>query len=72
LEQPMLNCAFSSAILEHALNGNWWYQKYAPGNTTLERLETEAREAQRGLWADPHQLPPWETQGMCEARRGVP
>lgn len=22
----------------------WWYQKYAPGSTTLERLEVEARE----------------------------
>ena len=21
----------------------WWYQKYAPGSTTLERLEVEAR-----------------------------
>ena len=38
----------------------WWYRKYAPGNTTLERLETEAREATRGLWADPHPVPPWE------------
>ena len=38
----------------------WWYRKYALGDTTLERLETEAREAQRGLWADPHPVPPWE------------
>jgi micrococcal nuclease len=22
----------------------WWYRKYAPGSTTLERLEAEARE----------------------------
>jgi hypothetical protein len=22
----------------------WWYRMYAPGNTTLERLEVEARE----------------------------
>ena len=22
----------------------WWYRKYAPGSTTLERLEVEARE----------------------------
>ena len=38
----------------------WWYRKYAPGDATLERLETEAREAQRGLWADPQPVPPWE------------
>ena len=38
----------------------WWYRKYAPGNAELETLESEAREAQRGLWADPHPVPPWE------------
>ena len=38
----------------------WWYRKYAPGNTTLERLEAEARESRMGLWADPHPVPPWE------------
>ena len=38
----------------------WWYRKYAPGDTVLQRLEMEAREAQRGLWADPQPLPPWE------------
>ena len=27
-----------------------WYRKYAPGDITLEQLETEAREAKRGLW----------------------
>ena len=38
----------------------WWYRKYAPVNTTLERLEAEARESRMGLWADPHPVPPWE------------
>jgi endonuclease YncB( thermonuclease family) len=38
----------------------WWYRKYAPGNTTLEGLENEAREAREGLWADPQPVPPWE------------
>ncbi len=38
----------------------WWYQKYAPGNTTLQRLEAEARESKMGLWVDPHPVPPWE------------
>ena len=27
----------------------WWYRKYAPGNTMLDGLEGEAREARRGL-----------------------
>ena len=37
----------------------WWYRKYAPGNTVLEGLEKEAREARKGLWADPLPIPPW-------------
>ena len=38
----------------------WWYRKYAPDDTVLEGFETEAREAKRGLWRDPHPVPPWE------------
>ncbi len=38
----------------------WWYHRYAPDDETLAQLEREAREAQRGLWADPHAVPPWE------------
>ena len=38
----------------------WWYRKYAPGDTVLEWLENEAREAKKGLWADPQPVPPWE------------
>ena len=38
----------------------WWYRKYAPGNTVLERLETDEKEARKGLWADLHPVPPWE------------
>ena len=36
----------------------WWYRKYAPGNTELERLEREAREGKKGLWVDPAPNPP--------------
>lgn len=38
----------------------WWYRKYAPNDTELENLETEAREAKRGLWNDPAPIPPWD------------
>ena len=38
----------------------WWYRKYAPGDTVLEGLEKEARGAKKGLWGDPHPVPPWE------------
>ncbi|HSL03095.1 MAG TPA: thermonuclease family protein [Nitrospiraceae bacterium] len=38
----------------------WWYRRYAPGDIVLEKQEREAREAKRGLWVDPHPVPPWE------------
>jgi micrococcal nuclease len=38
----------------------WWYRKYAPGDTVLEGLENDAREAKKGLWAEPQPVPPWE------------
>ena len=38
----------------------WWYQKYAPGDTVLEGLEKAAREERKGLWVEPHPVPPWE------------
>jgi endonuclease YncB( thermonuclease family) len=37
----------------------WWYRKYAPGDTVLEGLEKDAREAKKGLWVDPAPIPPW-------------
>ena len=36
----------------------WWCRKYAPGDTVLEGLEKEAREARKGVWADPQPVPP--------------
>ena len=56
--------------LNHALVKDgwcWWYRKYAPKNGELERLETEAREAKKGLWVDPAPIPPWVHR---KARRG--
>lgn len=46
----------------------WWYRHYAPANTTLAQLEAEARAKQRGLWADPHPIPPWEWRKKRSAR----
>jgi endonuclease YncB( thermonuclease family) len=37
----------------------WWYRKYAPDNTELERLEQDARDAKKGLWVDSEPMPPW-------------
>jgi endonuclease YncB( thermonuclease family) len=38
----------------------WWYRKYAPRDTVLEGLETEARAGRKSLWVDPAPIPPWE------------
>jgi len=38
----------------------WWCRKYAPSDVVLEGLEQEAREARKGLWADPQPVPAWE------------
>lgn len=38
----------------------WWCRKYAPGDMVLGGLEIEARESRKGLWVDPHPVPPWE------------
>ena len=36
-----------------------WYHPYAPHDSTLARLEEDARGKKRGLWADPNPVPPW-------------
>ena len=37
----------------------WWYQKYAPADAELARLEALARAAQIGLWSQPNPVAPW-------------
>jgi hypothetical protein len=49
----------------------WAYRQYLR-DTTLLTLEKEAREAQRGLWVDPHPMPPWEYRHGGQGKfRGV-
>jgi endonuclease YncB( thermonuclease family) len=38
----------------------WWFKRYAPNDPTLEGLESQAREAKRGLWVLRDPVPPWE------------
>ena len=44
----------------------WWYRKYAPRETELEQLESEAREQRRGLWEAANPMPPWEWRKQRE------
>lgn len=37
----------------------WVYRQYARDKSLLT-IEQEAKEARRGLWSDPHPMPPWE------------
>lgn len=37
----------------------WWFRKYSK-DLRLGELERQARVAKRGLWAEPHPVPPWE------------
>ena len=37
----------------------WHYVRYST-DSTLVRLESEARASRRGLWADARPVPPWE------------
>jgi endonuclease YncB( thermonuclease family) len=43
-----------------------WYRKYAPKDKELEALESEAREAKRGLWVDPDPVPTWDYRALRE------
>ncbi len=46
----------------------WMYRRYTT-DQSLSDLEEEARVARRGLWADPHAVPPWEWRMMRKRYR---
>ncbi len=46
----------------------WMYRRYTH-DQSLSDLEEEARVARRGLWADPHAVPPWEWRVMRKRYR---
>jgi endonuclease YncB( thermonuclease family) len=45
----------------------WWFRRYAPKDRTLEKLESEAREARQGLWVGANPVPPWEFRASRRA-----
>jgi endonuclease YncB( thermonuclease family) len=53
-------CAPEDANAHQVLQGMAWaYRQYLKDQTLLE-FEEDARTNRRGLWADPHPIPPWE------------
>ena len=38
----------------------WWYRDYAKADKALQKAESEARRARRGLWSQPRPIAPWE------------
>lgn len=38
----------------------WWYERYAPDDRQLRRLQGQARSSDRGLWSRPGPVPPWD------------
>ena len=37
-----------------------WFRRYAPRNSVLEKMESEAREGRRGRWSFGDPMLPWE------------
>lgn len=48
----------------------WWDRRRAGSDDRLRRLERRARAAERGLWAEPNPVPPWEWRARKESERG--
>ena len=59
----------SRALLRAGLA--WWYRQYSK-DQRLGALEEEARQAKRGLWADPNPIPSWEIRHPRQGRTPIP
>jgi micrococcal nuclease len=46
----------------------WWYREYSK-DATLERFESEAKAAKRGLWSEPDPVAPWDWRHNPRTRR---
>jgi len=50
----------------------WHYDEYAPGATEYARLERQARNTDRGLWAQASPTAPWEWRDRQSGSSGGP
>ncbi|HXF65872.1 MAG TPA: thermonuclease family protein [Burkholderiales bacterium] len=56
-----VTCAGTEANAEQVRRGYaWTFKRHAPAGSPLHAIESEARAAHRGLWADPAPVPPWK------------
>ena len=46
-----------------------WWQRSASSDASLEVLEELARAEHKGLWSDPHPVPPWKWKDTKKASR---
>mgnify|MGYP006292529143 CR=1 FL=1 len=44
----------------------WWYERYAPGDQVLRRLQAQARRERRGLWSRGNAMAPWKWRRKAE------
>lgn len=49
-----------------------WYRRYAPKDAELERLESEARAAKRGLWQEDAPVKPELFRMRSKGKKAVP
>jgi len=46
-----------------------WWQRSASSDASLEVVEELARAERKGLWSDPHPVPPWKWKGTKRTSR---
>jgi endonuclease YncB( thermonuclease family) len=56
-----VTCAGANANAEQVRRGMAWvFDRYVKPDSPLYALQTEARQARRGLWGQTQQVPPWQ------------
>jgi endonuclease YncB( thermonuclease family) len=62
-----VTCAGIDAQAHQVSTGMAWvFDRYAPPSSPLYALQDQARNARRGLWADPSPVPPWDWRRQRE------
>jgi micrococcal nuclease len=59
-----VSCDGIDASIYQVEHGMAWYSRDYFKDPLFPPLEAEAQAAKRGLWVDPHPIPPWEWRRM--------